>query len=571
MSTVAPYQRAWKFAFNATITATNSVFVDSFAGDDLRGTGLKDFPFQTLNRAITFARSNSKTFVVARGYFSEEVGSGNYIYLLSDQMGDMIFDGKGMYNLNGVNIGHPGFPSNGLIVINVLSSLYEIANSIVNGIQYTNYAPSMSVLSAKAGVSFPESALLGSRSAYIGFQLINSRSSGGITIDASIYDGCKVFLDTNSSSSYKTYRNCLFRVNCTFWKRKDDGSGDERVDTDAMNAAQKYAAIMDWLNNGVVASGYTKNRLEACRITDNRIFNAPDNNDGYSWDYSLIYGSKETNPACYMNSGKHIGPFAPAIRIEFKYTDSLTTSPFEIEVKPTDKLTIENGRLLPSNDFTGAILYSKPMPIPYGTQFNGFNASILADAIGDGIFVNNIPDSIDMSEASKIDVTSSGVALESNKCYYVMADTGTFVNYDGASYGRGSVLMATSNALLAAKAGGGNAYLYPMQHPSIWQNVMFKIYDGSTVPADFQTNDVSYPYMLANMMLLPNDPLTDKETGLRCLRVGNLSTGAIDVGSDGRPLTNAHPEYYNATNQARPKFFVRANWVMLRIIISKIS
>ena len=54
---------------------------------------------------------------------------------------------------------------------------------------------------------------------------------------------------------------------------------------------------------------------------------------------------------------------------------------------------------------------------------------------------------------------------------------------------------------------------------------------------------------------------------IKCRRVGNVSTGAIDVGTDGKPLTNGHAEYYNATNRPRAEFSIFAaysqkKWVM---------
>ena len=54
---------------------------------------------------------------------------------------------------------------------------------------------------------------------------------------------------------------------------------------------------------------------------------------------------------------------------------------------------------------------------------------------------------------------------------------------------------------------------------------------------------------------------------IKCRRVGNVSTGAIDAGTDGKPLTNGHKEYYNATNKARAEFsifarYVQKHWVL---------
>jgi hypothetical protein len=54
---------------------------------------------------------------------------------------------------------------------------------------------------------------------------------------------------------------------------------------------------------------------------------------------------------------------------------------------------------------------------------------------------------------------------------------------------------------------------------------------------------------------------------IKCRRVGNVSTGAIDTGTDGKPLTNGHKEYYNATNKPRAEFSIFArhtqkDWIL---------
>lgn len=47
---------------------------------------------------------------------------------------------------------------------------------------------------------------------------------------------------------------------------------------------------------------------------------------------------------------------------------------------------------------------------------------------------------------------------------------------------------------------------------------------------------------------------------IKCRRVGNVSTGVIDIGTDGKPLTNGHKEYYNATNKPRAEFSIFARY-----------
>ncbi|WP_320053987.1 hypothetical protein [uncultured Acetobacteroides sp.] len=325
---------------------------------------------------------------------------------------------------------------------------------------------------------------------------------------------------------------------------------------------------MNWMSNGIILSGYSKISWANCKITDNRIFNKPDGDtDGYNFDYSLIYGDKDNYPACYMDSGKHIGPFPPAMKIAFKATADLTSSPFEIEVKPTDKVVIIGERLGLASDFAGCVLLSKPMPVPMGTNFNNINLSLIPDTEKNGVLITPFDDSIDFSEGAKITPTVSGVPLLAGVSYFVKAGS-AYVTYAGNTYQGGSVITAVDSTTLCYKSAGDTATLHPIYRPTIWNGVKMKIAESRDCPADFMTNDVAYPWIdcKSNHSSGAN---TDDAIGMRCLRVGNLITGALDVGTDGKPLTSAHPEFYSAANSSRAKFLIAARWVILRLAITK--
>jgi|SRR5665647_749886 len=51
-------------------------------------------------------------------------------------------------------------------------------------------------------------------------------------------------------------------------------------------------------------------------------------------------------------------------------------------------------------------------------------------------------------------------------------------------------------------------------------------------------------------------------------RIGNISMGAIDTGTDGKLLSNGHPEYDNATNKARTGFTIFARYVQVKHFLS---
>ena len=55
---------------------------------------------------------------------------------------------------------------------------------------------------------------------------------------------------------------------------------------------------------------------------------------------------------------------------------------------------------------------------------------------------------------------------------------------------------------------------------------------------------------------------------VKCRRIGNVNTGAIDTGTDGKPLTNGHKEYYNATNRPREEFSIFARYIQKQWVLN---
>jgi hypothetical protein len=549
------YKRIWK------ITGAGYVYVDSWGGDDLLGDGSADRPYQTINKAIL----KSGTYVL-KGYFSEMVNVSNKIFV-SDFIGDTIFDGKGIYYMNTARLGDVGV---GLVVVNVPTTApvfnYVQNSIIVNGVG-DNYGCTGSNM-VWDNVKGLFNLLYNTKNiSYKNIDLLLYRGQCSIGATNNIYDNCKITLDAATSNSM-AFINCLFRVNCTFWVRKSDNSGDIRIDADGQTATQKYAAITSWINSGVVVANWSKISWINSKITDNRIFNKPDSDtDGYNFDYSLIYGDKENYPACYMDNGKHIGPFPPALKIVFKATADLTSSPFEIEVKPTDKVVITGERLSLASDFVGCVLLSKPMPVPMGANFNSINLSVIPDTENKGVFVTPFDDAIDFSDASKISPTALGVPLSAGVSYYVKAGS-AYVTYAGNNYQSGSVITAIDSTTLCYKSAGDTATLHPIYRPTIWNGTKMKIAESRDCPSDFLTNDAAYPWIDCKSSH-SSGANTDDKIGMRCLRVGNMITGTIDVGTDGKPLTSAHPEFYSVANTSRTKFMLNVRWVILRLSITK--
>ncbi|MDR2927507.1 MAG: hypothetical protein LBV41_04815 [Cytophagaceae bacterium] len=54
------------------------------------------------------------------------------------------------------------------------------------------------------------------------------------------------------------------------------------------------------------------------------------------------------------------------------------------------------------------------------------------------------------------------------------------------------------------------------------------------------------------------------DSDIKIRRVGDVASGNIDTGTDGKPMTNAHGEYYSAQNVVRPEFSVYARYVQKR-------
>ncbi|SDC52102.1 hypothetical protein [Williamwhitmania taraxaci] len=573
MAYALDFQRVW------INTNTNYCYVDSWGGDDLTGNGTSQKPFASINKA----NSTMVSEIVCRGVFSEQVSS--IKRFIADRFGEALYDGKGQYTIVGGILGsNVNVEKNGLIYLNSLASsgiaYGAIHGSVVINVVVANILDAatmdihkFSVIRAVKMVNQNEVAVQVNgviNNLYLDMPNAVRRNLATMVVSRCLYDNCRIYLDVNATLAASSKMDtCLFRASCTFWARSADGSADIRIDADGQTAAQKYAAVQSWFSNGAAATGYSKLPWVACQITDNRIVNAPDGvTDGYALDYSLIYGTKEAQPACWMDGGKHIGPFPPAVKIDFKETANLTASPYEVEVRPTDKLTIANGRVSLNPDFSGAVLYSKAMPMPGNyVNFNGVNVPFVCNSGTRGVFLTPA-ELLSLEEAAKVAVTVGGVALENNKVYVVKCDDGTYVSYRGFVYTQGTVITGYDNTSQATLGGAGAAYLYPIRRPVVFSTVQVKVWENGSLPADFLTNDAAYPYLTSPAMSTPGDKAM--ETGLRCLRVGNIPAGAIDVGTDGRPLTNAHPEYYSAANTGRLKFPIRASWVALKITINSI-
>lgn len=559
------YKRTWK------TSGASYVYVDSWGGDDLLGDGSADKPFQTINRA----QLKSGSYVL-KGYFSEQVNSNSRAFY-SDFLGDAIYDGKGIYSIgNAQTLG--GGNMAGIVLINtvpVYGTMNASGNNIIVNVGIPSaYSPTNGSYSVHDNISYNGangtllSASTQTNSAFLNMTNTERSSYSVSGATKCIYDNCKIYLDAQLVGGSAKVDTCLFRVNCTFWVRNPANNGDIRIDANGQTAAQKYAAVMNWLSNGTATAGYFKLPWVNCKITDNRIFNKPDEaTDGYNFDYSLIYGDKDSYPACYMDGGRHVGPFPPAIKIAFKATADLSSSPFEIEVKPTDKVSITGDRIELTPDFNGCILLSKPMPVPVGTNFNNINLCVIPDTENRGVFVTPFQDAIDFSEASKISPTVTGVPLSGGIAYFVKAGS-AYVTYAGNTYQSGSVITAVDSTTLCYKSAGDTATLHPIFRPTIWNGVLMKISESRDCPSDFLANDTAYPWIDCKSSH-SSGASTDAQIGMRCLRVGNLASGAIDVGTDGKPLTSAHPEFYSAANSSRAKFLIAARWVILRLAITK--
>jgi len=573
MSTIVPYARAWKS--DRTFTPSNSVYLDSIFGDDLRGDGSKDFPWKSLNRALLGANSLNKTFVIARGVFVEEVINGYNKTLIADATGECIIDQKFQYCVNGSNLklGDPSYNQHAVVIMNVPTSSiqsflpYKFIAVNADYFNLPSYNPVWRyiVLHQRIGATSQINIFGGSISNSVFVNLLNTlrpSSATNATSQKTVYQNCKIFVDSPSTVSF-AFIKCVFDVKCTFWRRNIDDTADERIDNDMMDAAQKQAALTNYLNNATTHTKYKKIAFTDCYIVDAQPTNASSTEAILNtFDFSLAWGPKETHPACHIDNGKHIGALPPAMALSFKYTADLTESPLEIEIKPDDKITIIDGYPIPDIDFEGAELVSKVIPIPVGSVFNGFN---VPNICGDNIITSSIEP--DLSASNEIVLDNDGTALVSGRKYLVKTTPDSSANYLGTNYYNGDVIHATDNSV-CTRNGSGTCKIYALPVPSLFQQVLFKVCESANAPADFLTNDVAYPWMLAHPMSM-GDAVRTGENGLRCLRVGDTNTGQIDIGSDGKHLTNGHPEYYNNTNKTRPKFYVRASNVILKIKLVK--
>lgn len=97
------------------IEGTNTVYVDSYVGNDYLNDGTRQMPYRTLTKAWN-AQVTKPTKIVCRGLFSEQMTTGNHATSINgDYYGAAIFDGQGKYLLY-------GFGHYNLIILNAKAS-----------------------------------------------------------------------------------------------------------------------------------------------------------------------------------------------------------------------------------------------------------------------------------------------------------------------------------------------------------------------------------------------------------------------------------------------------------------
>lgn len=150
----------WKTSPNG-IEGTNTVYVDSYVGNDYLNDGTRQMPYRTLTKAWN-AQETKPTKIVCRGFFSEQMTTGNHTASIDgDQYGAAIFDGQGKYLMY-------GFGHSNLIILNAQTTgdapvhtgstaLLGVGRaynaSSVGNVNYTNYACGLAGSAAFIGKS----------------------------------------------------------------------------------------------------------------------------------------------------------------------------------------------------------------------------------------------------------------------------------------------------------------------------------------------------------------------------------------------------------------------------------
>lgn len=392
---------------------------------------------------------------------------------------------------------------------------------------------------------------------------------GATGVYNNIYQNCSICIASDTNADFNLFYNCTFKIGSEATYTALTGATD---DLKLANLRNRYSAQFPT----------SANTFQFSKVADPLFTNSA------RFDCSL----NPASPARHMAyNGTFIGAFDVAYPIK-PYADDLShpdgfylaSKGANIQASNT-KLSL--ARNADGSSVGGGQIITKPQDLSAVYELRTVLASQqIADRNREWLDTN-----------ADIDMTAPiypGTAITVGESYVV---EGGSVVYNSITYATRSKFIAVAGQTAFTSSDGGYLYLIKETPNRSTCELRFKqTLSGVTVtPGNNLTNGTWYKASGAvtwNGKVIPDGDSFQAVTGALsftggnciemftnadtwyeveigdkplCKKVGNVTSGAIDVGTDGLPLTNGHKEFYTTANQARTSFIIQARYIQYRL------
>lgn len=547
-----------------------NAYVSIFGRDDNDGTANK--PYRTLQKC----KDAGKTFI--------QIGPG--VYREAPAFRDNIFS---IFGINYI-IDCAFIPSNFTSQASAASQIHSMYNSIFkNTVFNSSFQPSEYVgclvkYGSVLGISRKcERTILSKVTGAITLGTLYNSFKGfkctfykcvisiGTYIDINttslIFHSCDIIIAADAPLRYNHFFNCRFKI------------GTETLFT-YLNGSTDAAKLIELKNRYIAKFPSAIYNFEGCLIVD-PLFNNPELDD---------FTLQSLSPA---KTAGYDGTFIGAKDVgypTYAFTNDLGRANSFYNASKSANVIVADDSITLLRDSSGTAIgggniTEKPKDLLKIQEIKGSGVSFLA-ADRNREMPTYAP-AIDLSSP-----ISAGTALISGRVYINEIDTVTYNNIvypirsriytiDTNSFtGLGKLYLVKNNApvntnLIRFKQSVSGTKI--LAGTNLTANSWYRVYDdvvswnGLTVPVGDVIQAITGKLSFTGFGSCVeefNDGDTWSEFTINApilvRRVGNLYTGAIDVGTDGKALSNGHPEYNSATNVVRPEFTVFARYIQVK-------
>ena len=464
----------WRTSPPLGTEGTNSVYVDSYTASDLFGEGTRTNPYKTLTKAYS-AKTTIPTYIICRGYFSEDLTGNHSCEIRGDYLGAATYDGLDTYMLY-------GFGHQNMIIKNIVP-IVAPASHLLAGVGRANYSHDVGGSSFVHGLR-GSSALVVRCAAYMGVLgcsngaankyivfasprcnssypiRVSGAGSGNVMSDT--FYGCDVsnrakhasgnhsfvanifsnFAMIANDSGNDVYECCLFASDCRWYYFAGDTASSTyyELTISGSTSSERQAALLQALedkydNLGIVEANRKRPTFTNCIFSSqssSQLFNNPNKDD-----FTLIPGcDADTYVSSLLGDAQYIGALPPAINIPIMDDTSGVVGTWD-ENSVSGCVVVDDDKICIDTESPSAVgeILSKVIQInPFTTQLNGVFATFFSKFANYNAYMNK--DSV----------------FSNNE--YRVGDTlpvGRYLVTENISYGEESI--ASGNILVVSEAG----------------------------------------------------------------------------------------------------------------------